>query len=118
MENTFVEPKKGEKEKKKCFAAIAVSLSVENGGFQEIEQKFLLSWHLYLPCDRDIAKMEKEESNRKLCSNRIGKQNKNYLPPKTLYRSLVSRYDVKDFKKTSKNILNTIKLHISLVCVF
>ena len=34
---------------------------VANGFFEEIEHKFLLSGHSYLPCDRDFAQIEKRK---------------------------------------------------------
>jgi hypothetical protein len=46
----------------KNFTAIAVfSYLVQNGHFDSVEQKFLVSGHTFMPCDRDFGVIKKEK---------------------------------------------------------
>lgn len=90
---------------------------VANGIFQEIEQKFLLSGHSFLPCDRDFAQIEKRK-----------KVSKNYVPTdlESMIKSArhqnpfnivpLEAHHFKDLNKASTTMLNTSKLNISSVC--
>ena len=90
---------------------------VATGKFDKIEQKFLVSGHSYLACDRDFAQIERRK-----------RVTKNYVPDdlEKMIRSAqhknpfnvirMNKQDFKDFQEISDCFLNTTKLNISKVC--
>ncbi|CAH2006901.1 unnamed protein product [Acanthoscelides obtectus] len=90
---------------------------VHNGKFEKIEQKFLVSGHSYLACDRDFAQIERRK-----------RVTKNYVPDhlEKMIRSAqhknpfnvirMNREDFKNLQEISDSFLNTTKLNISKAC--
>ncbi|KAK5640415.1 hypothetical protein RI129_011226 [Pyrocoelia pectoralis] len=89
---------------------------VTSGMYDEIEQKFLVSGHSYLPCDRDFAQIERRKRVTKtfvpadIKAMIVGACHKHPFTTITMETE-----DFKDFQRMADNVLNTSKLQISTV---
>lgn len=89
---------------------------VSKGIYEKVEQKFLVSGHSYLTCDRDFALIEKSKRVVKnYTPENIGKmiaEARHQRPFNVLH---MQRNDFKDFQSMADEYLNTTKLQISQV---
>lgn len=86
------------------------------GVYEQVEQKFLVSDHSYLPCDRDFAQIEK----RKRVSKAFTPDNIQYMIVNACHKNpfkdlTMQSEDFKDIQKLTDEMLNTTKLKISQV---
>lgn len=90
---------------------------VATGKFDSIQQKFLISGHSYLACDRDFAQIEKRKRVTKtFVPNDIEKMITEARHNNPFVVHPLERPDFKDFQKACDSILNTTKLNIASVC--
>ena len=91
---------------------------VANGIFHTIEQKFLVSGHSFMPCDRDFALVEKRKKVTKAYVpsdlHAIVKSAR-YTPPFTIVD--MTSCGVWDLKRAADEYINTTKLNISKAAV-
>lgn len=101
--------------KNKILVMLLIYL-VASGVFEQIDQKFLVSGHSYLTCDRDFAHIERRK-----------RVSKNFVPDDLEKMILSARHknpfkvvrlerdDFKNFHQVSDDFINTSKLQISQV---
>lgn len=91
---------------------------VANGHFDTIEQKFLISGHSFMPCDRDFALIEKR---KKVSTAFIPSdlhtvvKSARYSPPFDIIDMVASGFW--DMKRAADEYINTTKLNISKASV-
>lgn len=89
---------------------------VSNGIYETVEQKFVVSGHSYLTCDRDFAQIEKRKRVVKnYTPENIGKMIAEARHQKPFNVLHMQRNDFKDFQSMADEYLNTTKLQISQV---
>lgn len=89
---------------------------ITNGYFQEINQKFLVSRHSFLSCDRDFAQIEKRRRLEK-CEVPLDlvRLISTATPQNPFNVLMMTTEDFFDFKTISEKFLQTSKLQISTV---
>lgn len=89
---------------------------VAMGVYEQVEQKFLVSGHSYLPCDRDFAQIEKRKRVTKAFTpDNIKDMIKNACHKNPFKAFTMHSEDFKDIQKLADEMLNTTKLKISQV---
>lgn len=84
------------------------------GKFTQIEQKFLVTGHTYLPCDRDFAQIEKRKRVTKLIVPADIEKMILECCHKTPFKvSHVEEQDFKNIQQLADEYINTSKLNIS-----
>lgn len=85
--------------------------------FDQIEQKFLITGHSYLPCDRDFAQIERRKRVTKtFVPDDLEKMIRTARHKNPFNVIRLTEPDFKDFQQMADNFLNTTKLNISKVC--
>lgn len=84
------------------------------GKYDEINHKFLVSGHSYLPCNRDFAQIEKR---KKVENCQVPKDLINFMvnasPNNPFIVTMLQPDDLIDFKQAADLYINTTKLNIS-----
>lgn len=89
---------------------------VAMGVYEQVEPKFLVSGHTYLPCDRDFAQIEKRKRVTKAFTpDNIKDMIKNACHKNPFKAFTMQSEDCKDIQKLADEMLNTTKLKISQV---
>ncbi|KAJ8926657.1 hypothetical protein NQ314_020959 [Rhamnusium bicolor] len=89
---------------------------VSKGIYEKVEQKFLVSGHSYLTCDRDFTQIEKRNRVVKnYTPENIGKMIAEARYQRPFNVVYMQRKDFKDFQSMADEYLNTTKLQISQV---
>jgi len=84
------------------------------GKYDEINHKFLVSGHSYLPCDRDFAQIEKRKRVEKCqVPTDLIKLMVNATPNNPFIVTMLQPDDFIDFKQAADLYINTTKLNIS-----
>lgn len=87
---------------------------VATGVYERVEQKFLVSGHSYLPCDRDFAQIEKRKRVVKnFTTNHIANMIAEARHKKPFKVVKMQINDFKDFQNMAEVYLSTTKLKIS-----
>ena len=99
--------------KNKIMLFLWIYLTI-TGKYDEINHKFLVSGHSYLPCDRDFAQIEKckKVENCQVPKDLI-KLMVNATPNNPFIVTMLQPDDLIDFKQAADLYINTTKLNIS-----
>lgn len=89
---------------------------VSKGIYEKVEQKFLISGHSYLTCDRDFAQIEKRKRVVKNYTlENIEKMIREARHQRPFNVLRMEKNDFKDFQSMAGEYLNTTKLQISQI---
>lgn len=99
--------------KNKMMVFLWIYLTI-TGKYDEINQKFLVSGHSFLPCDRDFAQIEKRKRVEKCeVPKDLVKLMENATPNNPFVVTTLQPEDFFDFKQAADSYINTTKLNIS-----
>lgn len=102
---------------KNRMVLMALIYLVASGKFIQIEQKFLVTGHTYLPCDRDFAQIERRKRLTKLfVPSDIEKMIKETRHNNPFQVVQVQQEDFKDLQQVADEYINTTKINISKAC--